>query len=668
MVKSKKIILSTMVFAFTVCIAFTIAMLLPGNKAQAEELSGFSVSEYATVETDSNGDKLLKFKTTVGSDFLSENSSSVYTFGTLIYPKDNGEIDNNKTPFENKEALDGINIIAKSSQALTEGFTYNASVLFDKETLTSWILSQKPELESDKDGLETALSKVYENLYAKNFTAVSYAITDNGVIYSNDYYTSKNEVEELAGVVYTIIDDSYAEVVDYVGSATQVEIATEYRGYPVTSVGAKAFKDCNLLTSIKIHDSVTDIGVDAFNGCSASIVWGDNPSIASVKSYAFRGYKGTTLIIPNSVTSIGSGALEGCSSLESITIPFVGGNKGSYSGYNKVFGYIFGYKTMNNTASVSGAICQWYQRGGYHYHYYIPTSIKSVTITGGEIPSKAFYDCSSLTSVTIGNGVTSIGDHAFYGCYSLTSIEISNSVTSIGGYEGFAFCHVDPSTKVNYLGTIDEWAQIEFYDEYSNPLRRGLNLYINDVLVTEAKLTTATKISKHAFWGCISLTSIEISSSVTSIGSYAFIGCDSLTKLNYLGSIDEWAQIYFSNSLSNPLYYAKNLYINDVLVTEVKLTTATKISNFAFYDCDSLTSIEISNSVTSIDYSAFYDCRSLTRVTIGKGVTSIGGEAFCNCVNLKTVVNNSPYITIEKGSTNYGYVGFFANSVINVGR
>ena len=71
--------------------------------------------------------------------------------------------------------------------------------------------------------------------------------------------------------------------------------------------------------------------------------------------------------------------------------------------------------------------------------YYIPSSLKEVTITGGNIPYGAFYGCSGLTSITIGNGVTSIGSYAFEDCSGLTSIMIPDSVTSIG-YAAFRGC------------------------------------------------------------------------------------------------------------------------------------------------------------------------------------------------------------------------------------
>ena len=174
---------------------------------------------------------------------------------------------------------------------------------------------------------------------------------------------------------YTLLADDTYEVTGYDGTAIEINIPSTYNGKPVTSIGGSAFSGCSSLTSITIPSSVTSIGDSAFSGCRSL----------------------TSITIPNSVTSIGREAFNSCR-IETATMP---------------------------TTAISS----------------IPkTYLKTVVINGGEsIGERAFYNCTSLTSVTIPSSVMSIGGSAFSGCTSLTSIEIPNSVTSIG-YGAFYDC------------------------------------------------------------------------------------------------------------------------------------------------------------------------------------------------------------------------------------
>lgn len=244
----------------------------------------------------------------------------------------------------------------------------------------------------------------------------------------------------------------------------------------------------------------------------------NNKEVSEVYNGCFQ-YKSNiiSVTIPNSVTSIGESVFRGCTSLENLTIPFVGHSSTS-TGSEGVFGYIFGYTTQTansgygsssssfttlTTGSVENAVCSWTDKtysyrvktGGsllfpkyttYYglcsYWYYIPSSLKNVTVTGGNINTAAFCRVPNIkvtlngvatigtyafyngtpTSITMSESVTKIEENAFSGCSGLTSINIPSSVTTISassssyspfyGWNSSAVIYCEASSKPSGWG------------------------------------------------------------------------------------------------------------------------------------------------------------------------------------------------------------------------
>lgn len=148
-------------------------------------------------------------------------------------------------------------------------------------------------------------------------------------------------------------------------------------------------------------------------------------------------------------------------------------------------------------------------------------------------------------------------------------------------------------------------ADIDFLS-YLNAVPRGC--FVRSDIIDIILPKTITRIKDYAFYKCSSLISVTIPDNVTSIGTSAFSECSSLTDV-YITDLSAWCGISFSNFFDNPLYYAKNLYLNGKLVTDLVIPDGvTSIGNYAFSDCDGLTSVTIPDSVTSIGYYAFSDC------------------------------------------------------------
>ena len=194
------------------------------------------------------------------------------------------------------------------------------------------------------------------------------------------------------------------------------------------------------------------------------------------------------------------------------------------------------------------------------------------------------------------------------------------------------------------------------------------NEYSGEVVIPESvtydgKTYSVTTIGESAFHNC-SVTSIEIPNSVTSIGKYAFYWCSGLTNV-YISDLVAWCNIKWGNNSANPFYYAKNLYLNGNLVTDLIIPgSVTSIGDYAFYECRGLTSITIPNSVTSIGSGAFYGCTSLTSVTIGNSVTSIGESAFHNCSGLTSITIPNSVTVIQK----YAFSECSNLSDVNIGN
>ncbi len=257
---------------------------------------------------------------------------------------------------------------------------------------------------------------------------------------------------------------------------------------------------------------------------------------------------------------------------------------GTGSNYNN---YVTGDLVIPSTVSYNG-------------NYYTVTALRTVSYYG------TFQNCSGLTSVTIPNSVTSIGNSVFYGCSNLTSVTIPNSVTSIG-HNAFNGC--SGLTSVTIPDSVTSIGNSVFYG------CSGLtSVTIGNYVIS---------IGDDAFNGCSGLTSVTIPNSVTSIGNSVFYGCSNLTSVTIPNSVTSIGSSAFSGCSG---------------LTSVTIPNSlTSIKNGAFHGCSGLTSVTIPNSVTSIGNYAFHDCSGLTSVTIPNSVTSIGNDVFYGCSNLTEV-------------------------------
>ena len=421
-------------------------------------------------------------------------------------------------------------------------------------------------------------------------------ISGTGVMQNNTGYTGVPWYKFREAIKTVIISDGVTNICDYAFceciSLTNVTIPNS-----VTSIGNSAFRRCTELTGIAIPDNVMSIGYYAFSNCTSITSVTIPNGVTCIQAGAFSNCTSlTSITIPNSITCINGNAFSNCTSLTSITIPngvtFIGSS--AFSGCTALAYHTYGNANyLGNTSNPYYALIS-----------PVATDISSCQLHPEVkvfVPN-ALSDCTSLTSVIIPNGITSIGNYAFYGCVSLTNINIPKSVTFIGSS---AFQNCKNLTNVTIPNSVTSIGDSAFSGCKN--------------LTSVTIPNSVTSIGDDAF-SSTGLTSVRIPNSVTSIGSSAFYHCENLTSVTLSNSITSISDRMF--------YYCTSL--TSVIIPD----SVTEIEEYAFLYCTSLPSVIIPDSVTSIGYSAFEKCTNLTSVTIPDSLTYIGNDAFYGCSKL----------------------------------
>lgn len=263
--------------------------------------------------------------------------------------------------------------------------------------------------------------------------------------------------------------------------------------------------------------------------------------------------------------------------------------------------------------------------------FYGCSTITAVTMPEGlvRIKYRAFGDCTNLTSVTFPDSLTTIDNTVFLGCTSLVSISIPDSVNDIGGriFEGCVnLTSVNLSANMTTLGfdTFYDCTSLTSVTIPENVTKIGSGAFQGCTGLTSVTIPNkVTNIGSEAFRGCTSLASVTIPNSVTNIESSAFRGCTSLTSITIPNSVTTIGDYAFGGCTG----------FTSVVIPD----SVTKIGSSAFRDCVNITSVIIPDSVTSLEQYTFRGCTGLTSFTLPEGITNIGFGSFYNCTNLTSI-------------------------------
>ena len=446
---------------------------------------------------------------------------------------------------------------------------------------------------------------------------------------------------------------------------------------------ARAFFKNGSLVTVKLPESMTELGENIFDDCKALRGVKLPEGVAHIEGAAFQGCNILEkLNFPAKLTSVGDNAFRSCLSLELDNLP----NSLLYVGREAFCDVpLKALKLDRKVEMGAGAFSN------------TPITEIEMTTPCDSIREGTFRDCPNLTKITIGEGLKYIG----YSAFSNSPVKEANLPSTLRDISSYAFLgyssycpfinDIQPENHIRYIGKVAYQCVDRDLEEYTikdgtvtladelfessqgnafhipaSVEQIGNRAFAYTQIKTLPEMPGLKRIGDEAFYQCKNLKKVTIPETVEYIGGGAFYGCSNIWSLTYNAINAECERLMESNI---PL---EKIVIGDKVrrlprgifsgreFTEVTLPACLeRIDEFAFYGCKNLTTINLSDSIRYIGDNAFYGCSSLKNIhwplrltTIGsrafrqtaletislpEGVTSVGDGAFYICPFAKTV-------------------------------
>lgn len=375
----------------------------------------------------------------------------------------------------------------------------------------------------------------------------------------------------------------------------------------VNVIGPKAFFFCKSLTSIDIPEGITEIGYATF-GYAENLATVNIPaSVTRIGDFAFQNCGFTSMNVPATVKELGESAFSTCRSLENVTVPAETVSK-------KAFYFCDALKSVTLTDDVKTIGEEAFRECRSLESIEIPSSvtelgtcafkncfalktavIKGGTVKGSLVTEATFYNCNALETLVISDNATldasfkaayskstlktvkigkgEIGDSAFSNCTNLTTVELGDGVTKIGT-NAFIRC-----TQISSITIGSRVSSI------------GKNAFNGCTALTNANIGSGA-IGANAFQDCSRLANVTLGDGVTSIGANAFLRCEALTSMNIGSSVKTIESYAFSGCAA---------------LEEVTISAA-QIGNQAFKGASALKKVTLGEDVEKIPAGAFSSC------------------------------------------------------------